>query len=133
MFGNKPAKPDGRIDTLIGATARVDGNVHFTGGLRIDGIVKGNVVAEDTGTVIVSEEATVEGEIRVGHAVINGKVIGPIHGTENVELQAKANVNGDVHYKSLEVHLGAIVQGRLVHAADARADKVVSFKPNTGD
>ena len=133
MFGNKPAKPDGRIDTLIGATARVDGNVHFTGGLRIDGIVKGNVVAEDTGTVIVSEEATVEGEIRVGHAVINGKVIGPIHGAENVELQAKANVNGDVHYKSLEVHLGAIVQGRLVHAADARADKVVSFKPNAAD
>ena len=133
MFGNKPAKPDGRIDTLIGATARVDGNVHFTGGLRIDGIVKGSVVAEDTGTVIVSEEASVEGEIRVGHAVINGRVVGPIHGTESVELQAKANVNGDVHYKSLEVHLGAIVQGRLVHAAEFRGEKVVSFKPGTGD
>ena len=133
MFGNKPAKPDGRIDTLIGASARVDGNVHFSGGLRIDGVVKGNVVAEDAGTVIVSEEATVEGEIRVGHAVINGKVVGPIHGAESVELQAKANVNGDVHYKSLEVHLGAIVQGRLVHVADARAEKVVSFKSSTAD
>jgi cytoskeletal protein CcmA (bactofilin family) len=133
MFGNKPAKPDGRIDTLIGATTRVDGNVHFSGGLRVDGIVKGNVIAEDAGTVIVSEEATVEGEIRVGHAVINGKVIGPIHGAESVELQAKANVNGDVHYKSIEVHLGAIVQGRLVHAADARAEKVVTFKPSPAD
>lgn len=133
MFGNKPAKPDGRIDTLIGAAARVDGNIQFTGGLRIDGVVKGNVAAEDNGTVIVSEEATVEGEIRVGHAVINGKVIGAIHGSESVELQAKANVTGDVHYKSLEVHLGAIVQGRLVHGTDARTDKVVSFKPNTGD
>jgi cytoskeletal protein CcmA (bactofilin family) len=133
MFGTKPAKPDGRIDTLIGASARVDGNVHFSGGLRIDGVVKGNVVAEDAGTVIVSEEATVEGEIRVGHAVINGKVVGPIHGAESVELQAKANVNGDVHYKSLEVHLGAIVQGRLVHVADARAEKVVSFKSSTAD
>jgi cytoskeletal protein CcmA (bactofilin family) len=133
MFGNKPAKPDGRIDTLIGATARVDGNVHFTGGLRIDGVVKGSVVAQDAGTVIVSEEASVEGEIRVGHAVINGRVVGPIHGTESVELQAKANVNGDVHYKSLEVHLGAIVQGRLVHAAEVRGEKVVSIKPSTGD
>ena len=133
MFGNKPAKPDGRIDTLIGAAARVDGNIQFTGGLRIDGVVKGNVAAEDNGTVIVSEEATVEGEIRVGHAVINGKVIGAIHGSESVELQAKANVTGDVHYKSLEVHLGAIVQGRLVHGTDTRTDKVVSFKPNTGD
>ena len=133
MFGSKPAKPDGRIDTLIGATARVDGNVHFTGGLRIDGTVKGSVIAEDTGTVIVSEEASVEGEIRVGHAVINGRVVGPIHGKESVELQAKANVNGDVHYKSLEVHLGAIVQGRLVHAAEFRGEKVVSLKPGTGD
>ena len=133
MFGSKRAKPDGRIDTLIGATARVDGNIHFTGGLRIDGAVKGSVVAEDAGTVIVSEEASVEGEIRVGHAVINGKVVGPIHGTESVELQAKANVNGDVHYKSLEVQLGAVVQGRLVHAVGARAEKVVSLKPGTGD
>ena len=133
MFGNKPAKPDGRIDSLIGATARVDGNVHFTGGLRIDGVVKGSVVAQDVGTVIVSEEASVEGEIRVGHAVINGRVVGPIHGTDSVELQAKANVNGDVHYKSLEVHLGAIVQGRLVHAAEVRGEKVVSIKPGTGD
>ena len=101
MFGAKPAKPSGRIDTLIGAKARVDGNIHFTGGLRIDGVVKGAVVAEDVGTVILSENASVEGEIRAGHAVINGKVVGPIHGTESVELQAKANVNGDVHYKSL--------------------------------
>jgi cytoskeletal protein CcmA (bactofilin family) len=133
MFGSKPAQPDGRIDTLVGATAHVDGDIHFTGVLRIDGVVKGNVIAEDAGTVIVSDEATVVGEIRVGHAVINGKVVGPIHGTESVELQAKANVNGDVHYKTLEVHLGAIVQGRLVHVADARAEKVVSFKPSTGD
>lgn len=133
MFGSKPTKPNGRIDTLIGAAARVDGNIHFTGGLRIDGIVKGSVVAEGLGTVVVSEEASVEGEIRVGHAVINGRVVGPIHGSESVELQAKANVNGDVHYKSLEVHLGAIVQGRLVHAQEVRAEKVVTLKPGTGD
>ena len=133
MFGAKPAKPSSRIDTLIGAKARVDGNIHFTGGLRIDGVVKGAVVAEDAGTVILSENASVEGEIRAGHAVINGKVVGPIHGTESVELQAKANVNGDVHYKSLEVHLGAVVQGRLVQAVEVRSEKVVSLKPGTGD
>jgi len=133
MFGNKPTKPDERIDTLIGAGTRVDGNIHFAGGLRIDGLVKGNVVAEDNGTVVLSAEATIEGEVRVAHAVINGRVVGPIHGTESIELQAKANVSGDVHYKSLEVHLGAIVQGRLVHAPEMRADKVVSFKPTTGD
>jgi cytoskeletal protein CcmA (bactofilin family) len=133
MFGNKPPKPDSRIDTLIGALTRVDGNIQFSGGLRVDGTVKGNISAQDNGTIVVSEEAVVEGEIRVAHAVINGKVVGPIHGSESVELQAKSSVTGDVHYKSLEVHLGAIVQGRLVHGTDVRADKIISLKPGTGD
>jgi cytoskeletal protein CcmA (bactofilin family) len=134
MFGNKPApKPDGRIDTLIGAGSRVDGNIHFSGGLRIDGVVRGDITAEDNGTVVVSEEALVEGAIRVAHAVINGKVVGPIFGDESIELQAKANVNGDVYYKSLEVQLGAVVQGRLVHGTEARSEKVVAIKPPAAD
>ena len=134
MFAGRPAKPNGRIDTLIGAGSRLDGDIHFVGGLRIDGAVKGNVVADDAGTVVLSEHATVEGEIRVAHAVINGKVIGPIHGAESIELQAKAEVTGDVYYKTLEVQLGAIVQGRLVHNAELRsAEKVVSFKSGAGD
>jgi cytoskeletal protein CcmA (bactofilin family) len=134
MFAAKQAKPNGRIDTLIGAGSRLDGDIHFVGGLRIDGSVKGNVVADDAGTVVLSEHATVEGEIRVAHAVINGKVIGPIHGAESIELQAKADVSGDVYYKTLEVQLGAIVQGRLVHNAEVRsAEKVVSFKSGAAD
>ena len=129
MFGARQAKPNGRIDTLIGAGSRLDGDIHFVGGLRIDGTVKGNVIADDAGTVVLSEHASVEGEIRVAHAVINGKVVGPIHGAESVELQAKADVSGDVHYKTLEVQIGAIVQGRLVHNPEVRgADKVVSIK-----
>ena len=134
MFGASQGKPNGRIDTLIGAGSRLDGDIHFVGGLRIDGAVKGNVIADDAGTVVLSEHASVEGEIRVAHAVINGKVLGPIHGAESVELQAKADVSGDVHYKTLEVQIGAIVQGRLVHNAEVRsADKVVSIKSSSAE
>jgi len=133
MFGSKSSKPQSRIDTLIGAGTRIEGDLHFVGGLRIDGQVTGNVIAGDgAGTLVLSEQAAVEGEIRVAHAVINGRVEGPIHGSETVELQAKANVTGDIHYKSLEVHLGAIVQGHLVHA-DTRSEKVVALKPATAD
>ncbi len=134
MFASKQAKANGRIDTLIGAGTRIEGDIRFTGGLRVDGAIKGNVAAEEGGTVVISEEAVVEGEIRVAHAVINGKVIGPVYGAESVELQPKADVSGDVHYKSLEVQLGAIVQGRLVHAPDPRATaKVVSLKSGAAD
>ena len=134
--GNKAAtKPQSRIDCLIGAGTSIDGNVVFTGGLRVDGQVRGNIVAEEgkPGTLVVSEQAKVEGEIRVPHIVINGTVTGPVQSTEYVELQAKANVTGDVRYNTLEMQLGAVVQGRLVHEAAAKSDKVVQLKPQSGD
>lgn len=139
MFGSKPttpvSKPQNRIDCLIGAGTTVEGNLTFTGGLRVDGTVRGNIIAEEgkPGTLVVSEKARVEGEIRVPHVVVNGVVAGPIQSTEYVELQAKANVTGDVQYNTLEMQLGAVVEGRLVHQTQAQPDKVVQLKPSTGE
>ena len=114
---DKSSKPQSRIDSLIGAGTKIEGDVTFTGGLRVDGEVKGNVrsTGEDGGTLVVSEHARIEGEIHVSHQVINGTIIGPIYSSEFLELQPRARVTGDVQYNSLEMHLGAIVQGRLVH------------------
>ncbi|MEO8631091.1 MAG: polymer-forming cytoskeletal protein, partial [Betaproteobacteria bacterium] len=127
MFGGKQSKPQNRIDSLIGEGTVVEGNVVFTGGLRIDGRVKGNVLSSDDqpSTLVLSERARVEGEIRVSHAVINGTVVGPVHGAQYVELQAKSNVTGDVHYRTLEIQLGAVVQGRLVHHDDGQPTKTI--------
>jgi cytoskeletal protein CcmA (bactofilin family) len=61
--------------------------------------------------------------------VINGSVIGPVHATEYVELQPKANVTGDVHYKTLEIQLGAVVQGKLVYQSEDKSENVVKLKP----
>jgi cytoskeletal protein CcmA (bactofilin family) len=131
MFGKSANKPQNRIDSLIGAGTSVEGNVSFSGGLRVDGHIKGSVLSggDTTSTLVLSEHAKIEGEVRVSHAVINGTVVGPIYGEEYVELQSKANVTGDVHYKTLEIQLGAIVQGRLVHQIDAKSEKVVPLKP----
>ncbi|MGZ5091569.1 MAG: bactofilin family protein [Burkholderiales bacterium] len=132
MFGAKTGstKPQSRIDCLIGAGTVIEGHVVFSGGLRVDGQVKGNITAEDgkPGTLVLSENGRVEGEIRVPHIVINGAVIGPVRSTEYVELQGKANVTGDVHYNAIEMQLGAIVQGALVHKTDAKSEKVVPLK-----
>ena len=131
MFGDKGnSKPQSRIDCLIGTGTTVEGNIEFTGGLRVDGKVRGNVTAAEgkPGTLVLSEQAQIEGEIHVSHVVINGTVIGPVYAVEYVELQPKANVTGDVHYKTLEMQLGAVVQGRLVFETDGKADKVVQFK-----
>ena len=122
----KHPTPQKRIDSLIGAGTVVSGDVTFAGGLRIDGRVHGNVVAAngEPSTLVISEEAEVDGEIRVSHVVVNGKVSGPIVANDYLELQPKARVVGDVTYKTLEMHVGAVLRGRLNHAEPGTASVV---------
>jgi cytoskeletal protein CcmA (bactofilin family) len=130
MFGKDSKKPQSRIDSLIGAGTVIEGNISFSGGLRVDGQVHGNITSagDQPGMLVISEQAKVEGEIRVHHVMVNGQVKGPIHADETLELQPKASVTGDVHYQKLEMQMGAVVQGRLVYEADSQSDKVVKFK-----
>ena len=116
MF-NKASKPQNRIDSLIGATTRIEGNVIFSGGLRVDGMVRGNVGAlpDQASTLVISSDARIDGEVQAAHIVVNGTINGPVHATETLELQAGSRVKGDVYYKSIEIHQGAVVEGRLVH------------------
>jgi cytoskeletal protein CcmA (bactofilin family) len=122
----KHTPPQKRIDSLIGAGTTVDGDVNFKGGLRIDGIVHGNVISSDgePGTLVISEQARVDGEIRVSHIVINGTVNGPVSADDYLELQAHSRVSGDVTYKTLEMHVGAVVEGRLNHTEPGSASVV---------
>jgi len=92
MFGRKTKST---IDSLIGIATKIEGNVHFKGGLRIDGHVKGNVTADDVqgGMLVISEHAKVEGEVRVAYLVVNGEITGPVFSSELLELQPKARHN----------------------------------------
>lgn len=127
MFDRKKhAPPQKRIDCLIGAGTTVSGDVTFTGGLRVDGTVRGNIttVNGEAGTLVVSESARIEGEIDVSHVVINGSVVGPVTANDFLELQPKARVIGDIEYRTLEMHLGAVVQGKLRHDEPGTASVV---------
>jgi cytoskeletal protein CcmA (bactofilin family) len=135
MFDQRKTRPtQKRLDSLIGAGTRVDGDVVFSGGLRVDGAVHGKVSTVDNqpGTLVISEHAKIDGEVRVSHVVINGTVTGPVSASDHLELQAKAQVHGDVVYRTLEMHVGAIVQGKLMHTGQETAD-VVELKRATGE
>ena len=125
MFGRKTLAQK-RIDSLIGAGTTVRGDVVFEGGLRIDGTVLGNVTAGDgkAGTLVVSEHARIDGRVDVAHVVVNGTVNGPVKANDFLELQSKARILGDVEYRSLEMHLGAVIQGRLHHDEPGTASVV---------
>jgi cytoskeletal protein CcmA (bactofilin family) len=114
MFGRN-AKSE--IDSLIGISARIEGDLCFTGGLRIDGEVHGNVIAADgaENVLIVSEHARIEGEVRCANLIVNGYIAGPVYASELLELQPKGRIIGNVHYKLLEMHGGATVTGQLTH------------------
>ena len=116
MFGKKAIPHE--IGSLIGASTTVTGDVSFSGGLRVDGIVRGAVrctEGEKGGVLVVSEHGTIEGEVRASHVVVAGRISGPVHAAELIELQPKARVQGDVQYRALEMHHGAVVEGLMVH------------------
>ena len=119
MFGKgRDSKPQARIDSLIGAGTVVEGSLRFTGGLRIDGEVKGAVEASDGASasiLVVSEHARVEGAVKVAHLVSNGVIVGPVSVSDSLELQSKARIVGDVEYALIEMHQGAVIEGRLLH------------------
>jgi len=112
MFNKKKQPP---IKSLIAEGSQIDGNVRFTDGLRVDGIVVGNVLAgEDVASILViSEIASITGEITADHIIVNGTVKGPIHARKMLELQPKARIEGDVQYAALEMHQGALITGQL--------------------
>ncbi|MGZ5270049.1 MAG: bactofilin family protein [Ramlibacter sp.] len=112
MFGKKAQPP---IKSLIAHGTRVEGNVNFTEGLRVDGEVIGNVQAltEEPSMLVISEAAAVQGEIQADHVIVNGVVRGPVHARELLELQPKARIEGDVSYRALEMHQGAVISGQL--------------------
>ena len=113
----KVQKPTDKIDTLIGPNSEFTGDVMFSGGLRVDGRVTGSITAresENDSMLTISERGEVKGNITVPHVLINGMVNGNVTSTGKVVLQGKARVIGDVHYSSIEMELGATVNGSMI-------------------
>ncbi len=117
MFNKKKQPP---IKSLIAHGCQMDGNFNFADGLRLDGGLTGNILGEPerASILVISETATVTGEVCADHIIINGTVHGPIHARVMLELQPKARITGDVTYRALEMHQGALVAGRLCPMVD---------------
>ena len=112
MFGKKKQPP---IKSLIAQGTSIEGNLRFTDGLRVDGEVIGDIRAADgsASILVISESAMVTGHVYADHVIINGRILGPVHASELLELQPKARIAGDVSYKALEMHQGAVISGQL--------------------
>ena len=113
----KPRRPTGHFDTLISGKTSVSGDVHFSGGLHVDGRILGKVIAEDGSEAVLrlSEVGEIEGDIVAPHVIINGTVRGDVYASSHLELATKAAIHGNVYYNLIEMAMGASVNGNLVH------------------
>ena len=104
-----------RIDTLIGKSARVHGDVEFAGGLHLDGSIVGNIRSDraQASTLSVSAGASIEGNVEVQNIRLDGTVKGDIRAPGRVVLGATARVEGNLHYGVIEMTLGAQIMGKL--------------------
>ncbi len=112
--------------TLIAAHTEVVGDVKFADQLFISGHVTGNVLADnEKATVVIGDEGRITGEVRVPNVVINGLVEGDVYASNKVELAPQAKVHGNLFYKLIEMQLGAVVDGQLMHEQDMADPKNV--------
>jgi len=112
-----------KLSSLMAVNVQIAGDVVFSGGLRIDGHVEGNVIGKDGdhGLLVLSEKGAIQGSVKVHDAVINGTVSGDLEVEHFLELQANARVSGNITYRQLQMECGATVDGKLERMADASA------------
>ena len=133
MWGNSKKIRSSKIETLIGQSLEVTGDIKFSGGLHLDGKIIGNVSSEDddTSVLIISDTGRIEGDVSVSYAVINGEVIGNVYASEKLELSSRARISGNVHYNLLEMASGSEVNGKMVH--DKQEKKLLEHQIDTDD
>lgn len=127
MFGKKKQPP---IKSLIAVGTCIEGSLKFTDGLRVDGEVIGDIRALEgsASILVISESATITGLVQADHVIINGHVVGPVHAAELLELQPRARIEGDVSYKALEMHQGAVISGLLRSTTEPTVPAIAGAK-----
>ena len=109
-----------KVETLVGEGTSVSGDVTFSGGLHVDGTVRGNIIAangDSLAMLVVGEHGRVEGEVNVPHVVISGSIVGDVRAAESVELTPNSQVTGNIYYTRIEMAMGAAVNGQLIHVS----------------
>lgn len=106
-----------QFDTLISAKTQIAGDLQFSGGLHIDGLVRGTIRAEEDSDAVVrvSDIAEIDGDVIAPHIIVNGTVHGDVYASKHIELAENASVKGNVYYHLIEMAMGAEVNGNLVH------------------
>lgn len=129
MFGRKRNKAIQvtKLSSLVADNIEIVGDVVFSGGLRVDGRIEGNVLGKEgeRSLLVVSNRGAITGRVRVHDAVVNGRIDGDLEVEHFLELQASAHISGHIIYRQLQMDCGAVVDGQLEKVEEATVDKKV--------
>jgi len=103
------------FESIIGPSLRVEGNLIIQKGVRIDGIVDGNILQQDgqDAVVAISEKASVTGDVKANSVILSGYLKGNIFAKTRVELLKTARIDGNISYSSIGMEVGAVINGSL--------------------
>ena len=133
MFNNKDntpkqtrsKNPSAILDTMLGENTQINGDMNFNGLLNLDGSVVGSIKGtQNDDKLIVTESGKVEGKIEVANIIINGLVKGDIIATGKIEVASKADIQGNIYYKNIEMEAGSKINGQLIYQDDDKSSKI---------
>lgn len=99
-----------RLDTIIGKTVIIKGDIITDSGFRLDGQIEGNV---DAGAIIITgKDSLIRGNIRCKEAIIAGRIEGNIFVSEVIEMQTGATIFGDINCKRIIIQKDCFFEGK---------------------
>jgi len=118
-----PSNEKAEVNTLIGASTILQGDINFSCVMRVDGEIQGNIVGDNSNSVLIlSDNGKIIGELKVDNLIVNGSIEGNVYIGEKIELYPNAKITGDVHYNLLEMEVGAEVNGRMIREEGAKKE-----------
>jgi len=111
MFGKEAENPTGQgsLNSILGQGCKVKGDIELQGTIRIDGEFEGQIKCPET--LIVGKSGVVKADVTVKNAIIGGKVVGNIKGSNKIELQSGSHVEGDIQTARLVIDEGVFFEG----------------------
>ncbi len=115
--------------TLLGEGTTINGDISFNGMLILDGTITGSITGSQNDDVLtISESGFIEGKINVANIVVNGKIKGDINSSGKVEVASKADIEGNVYYRTIEMNTGSRINGQLIYQDDKKSSKIANIE-----
>ena len=105
-----------KINTLIGSDIVIKGDIIYNGTVHVEASVEGSLISSKNkeSKLYINKSSVIRGSVDASNVAINGTVYGNVYVYDLLQLGSDAFIKGNIYYKSIEMEVGAKIDGRLV-------------------